>query len=69
MKRLVNFRAKMPKASTVGRGGSKRKTHDQHSDEAPSSKMGRSEAGGKDTWRRSRCSDKDLLQLVAEGLL
>jgi hypothetical protein len=68
-KRLVNFRAKMPRDSSAGRGRSNKRARDEEGDQAPSSKVGKTEAGGDDTWTRSRCSEKDILHLVAERLL
>jgi hypothetical protein len=68
-KHLVNFQAKMPRTSTTGRGGNKRKARDEQGDQAHPSKAGKSKAGGEDTWWQSKCSEKDLLRLVAEGLL
>jgi hypothetical protein len=65
-KHLVNFRAKMLRASTAGRGGKKRASD---GDQSPPSKARRTEARVDGGWRRSKCIEKDLLRLVAEGLL
>jgi hypothetical protein len=60
---------KMSKKAAAGRGGSKRKACDEQDDQSPPSKLGKTEASIEDGWRRFKCSERDLLWLVAEGIL
>ncbi|RLM57778.1 hypothetical protein C2845_PM18G05510 [Panicum miliaceum] len=54
----------MPRANTAGRGGNKRKAHDEKGDQAPPTKVGKSEAGGEDTSRPSKVEDLPVVDLV-----
>jgi hypothetical protein len=59
----------MPSKVSAAQGRSKRKPRDEQGDLSSPSKFGKTDASAQETWRRSKCSEKDLLQLVAEGLL
>lgn len=53
-------------SSAAGRGGRKRA---RDGDQSLPSKARKTEVGVDGGWRRSKCTEKDLLWLIAKGLL